>query len=157
MTHRSRGDAPSFFAGFSELAAVSVLEQVPMSARILVVDDDDAIRRLVGTVLRRQQYETEDAANGLEAMEKLSARPFDAVFLDLMMPIRDGYDVVTYLQGREDRPYVVVMTAAGTKGTRNLDPQVVRRILYKPFDIRDVIAAAAECIGTGTDAAHGGP
>lgn len=120
-----------------------------MPARILVVDDDDAIRRLVGTVLRRQKYETEDASNGLEAMEKLSARSFDAVFLDLMMPIRDGYDVVTYLRGREDRPYVVVMTAAGTKGTRNLDPEVVRRILYKPFDIQDVIVAAAECTGSG--------
>jgi two-component system, OmpR family, response regulator ResD len=119
-----------------------------MAARILVVDDDDGIRRLVSTVLRRERYETEEAANGEEAIDKLDAAEYDAMFLDLMMPIRNGYEVLAHLRERQvARKCVIVMTAAGRRGTRDLDQTLVHRVLHKPFDIQDVVTAAALCIG----------
>jgi two-component system response regulator ResD len=121
-----------------------------MGSRLLVVDDDDAIRRLVSAVLRRQSYEVEEARDGSEAIGKLAARDYDAMFLDLMMPVRDGYEVLAYLRERRiDRKCVVVMTAAGTRGTRDLDLTLVHRVLHKPFDIADILAAADECTESG--------
>lgn len=118
-----------------------------MASRFLVVDDDDGIRRLVATVLRRQRYETEEARDGKEAIDKLAAGPYDALFLDLMMPICSGYEVLAYLRKQQtDRKCVVVMTAAGTRGTRELDLTLVHRVLHKPFDIHDVITAAGDCL-----------
>jgi DNA-binding response OmpR family regulator len=116
-------------------------------ACFLVVDDDDGIRGLVSAVLRRQNYEIEEASNGKEAIEKLTDRSYDALFLDLMMPFRDGYEVLAFLlEQHSRRKCVVVMTAAGTRGTRTLDATLVSRVLHKPFDLVDVVSAAAEAI-----------
>lgn len=123
--------------------------------RFLVVDDDDSIRRLVTAVLRRQQYETDQARDGREAIEKLSVDEYDVLFLDLMMPICDGYEVLAFLRRQQiERKCVVVMTAAGARGTDRLDLTLVHRVLHKPFNIADVISAAEECSGkpsTGTE------
>jgi CheY-like chemotaxis protein len=116
--------------------------------RFLIVDDDDAIRRLVVAVLRRQQYETDVARDGREAIEKLSAARYDVLFLDLMMPVCTGYEVLEFMREQQGivRKCVVVMTAAGTRGMSHLDLTLVHRVLHKPFDIADILAAAAECI-----------
>lgn len=121
-----------------------------MGSRFLVVDDDDAIRRLVSAVLRRRQIDIDEACDGREAIEKLTATSYDALFLDLMMPFCTGYEVLAFLrEQRVERKCVVVMTAAGRDATRNLDRSLVHRVLHKPFAIEDVIAAAAECTGAG--------
>ncbi len=122
-----------------------------MPLRVLVVDDDDAIRRLVSAVLRRQQFETDEARDGREAIGKMAGSAYDALFLDLMMPVCDGYQVLAFMREQQvERKCVVVMTAAGMRGTRDLDLSLVHRVLHKPFDIQDVIAAAMECVGPST-------
>jgi CheY-like chemotaxis protein len=119
-----------------------------MAGRFLVVDDDDSIRRLVSAVLRRQQYETDEARDGQEAIEKLARSKYDALFLDLMMPVRSGYEVLAFLRQQQlDHKCVVVMTAAGLRGTKELDMTLVSRVLNKPFNIVDVLEAAEECYG----------
>jgi DNA-binding response OmpR family regulator len=119
-----------------------------MAVRFLVVDDDDAIRRLVTAVLRRQQYETDEARDGREAIEKLTAARYDVLFLDLMMPVCNGFEVLEFMRRqRIERKCVVVMTAAGTRGTKDLDLTLVHRVLHKPFNITEVLAAAEECAG----------
>jgi CheY-like chemotaxis protein len=115
--------------------------------RFLVVDDDDGIRRLVSTVLRRQEYEIEEASNGQEAIEKLGDRAYDGLFLDLMMPVCTGYQVLAFMREQQiERKCVVVMTAAGARGTRNLDDVLVHRVLHKPFDLADILDAAAKVV-----------
>ena len=122
-----------------------------MTARFLVVDDDDSIRRLVTAVLRRQRYEADEASDGSQAIEKLSGRGYDAIFLDLMMPVCDGYEVLAFLRERQlSGNRVVIMTAARAYGVQELDPVRIRRVLHKPFDIQDVLSAAAECVGEST-------
>lgn len=123
-----------------------------MPGRFLIVDDDDGIRGLVSAVLRRKDYETDEARNGQEAIEKLTDHAYDALFLDLMMPVRNGYEVIAFLRERNiERKCVVVMTAAGTRGVRDLDPALVVRVLHKPFDIADVVDAAALCVTRGEE------
>ncbi|HYK05135.1 MAG TPA: response regulator [Thermoanaerobaculia bacterium] len=118
-----------------------------MAPCFLVVDDDDGIRRLVSTVLRRQKYEIDDARDGGEAISKLANGTYDGLFLDLMMPICNGYEVLAFMREQQiDRKCVVVMTAAGTRGTKELDLTLVHRVLHKPFDIADILAAAAEVL-----------
>ncbi|HWN67048.1 MAG TPA: response regulator, partial [Haliangium sp.] len=68
-----------------------------LEKRILIVDDDDAIRALVVTVLRRRGYRLDTARNGLEALEKLKNCRYSLVVLDLMMPRMSGYDVLDTL------------------------------------------------------------
>lgn len=117
-----------------------------MGSRFLVVDDDDAIRRLVTAVLRRHRIDTDEARDGREAIEKLTAASYDALFLDLMMPVCTGYEVLAFLrEQRVERKCVVVMTAAGRDATRMLDRSLVHRVLHKPFVIEDIVAAAEEC------------
>jgi len=98
-------------------------------------------------VLRRQQYAVDVARDGQEAIEKLRERAYDGLFLDLMMPVCNGYEVLAFLREQQiERKCAVVMTAAGTRGTRELDHGLVHRVLHKPFDLVDVIDAAARVL-----------
>jgi CheY-like chemotaxis protein len=116
--------------------------------RVLVVDDDDAIRAMVERVLKREQYEVESARDGFEAIEKLTRNDYTTVLLDLMMPRVDGHGVLRYLEERPTAPAVIVMTAnmQGANETANARP--VFRVLSKPFDIRQLVSHVQECVST---------
>lgn len=122
-------------------------EQYPKK-RILVVDDDDAIRTMVERILKREHYEVEGARDGFEAIEKLSRNDFTTVLLDLMMPRVDGHGVLRYLEERPKAPAVILMTAnlQGAQETAGAPP--VFRVLSKPFDIRQLVTHVNECAAT---------
>jgi CheY-like chemotaxis protein len=122
-------------------------EQYPKK-RVLIVDDDDAIRMMVERVLKREQYEVESARDGFEAIEKLSRNDFTTVLLDLMMPRVDGHGVLRYLEERPAAPAVILMTAnlQGAQETASAAP--VFRVLSKPFDIRQLVSHVRECAAT---------
>src|SRR5687768_13325907 len=69
---------------------------------ILVVDDDEDIRTVVSHNLEGDGFHVVCAAGGDEAMEKVSAEQPDLVILDIMMPVRDGYDVLAEIRGRPE-------------------------------------------------------
>ncbi len=116
--------------------------------RVLIVDDDGAIRTLLSTVLKRRQYELALARNGLEAIEAIGSSTFDAIILDLMMPKVDGFEVIDYLErlspGLPERR-VIILTAAAGKDLRKLDGQKVFRVIRKPFDLDELVEAVNEC------------
>ncbi|MDQ3280983.1 MAG: response regulator [Acidobacteriota bacterium] len=115
--------------------------------KVLVVDDDDAIRAMVERVLRRERFEVEVARDGYEAIEKLAQNDYATVLLDLMMPRVDGHGVLRYLETERpmDTPRVIVMSAnlQGAAETANQKP--VFRVVPKPFDIRQLISHVREC------------
>lgn len=114
--------------------------------RVLVVDDDDAIRRLLKIVLERRGYEAAEARHGGEAIERLIEDDFSAVVLDLMMPVVNGYDVIDYLRlHHPDRKCVIIMTAAGSRGTQHLDRSVIHEVLYKPFELDHMVRLVEQC------------
>jgi two-component system response regulator ResD len=133
---------------FASQAATEVLlsEQYPKK-KILVVDDDDAIRAMVERVLKREQYDVESARDGHEAIEKLNRNDYATVLLDLMMPRVDGHGVLRYLEENHEvpKPFVIVMTANLQGASETAAARPVFRILSKPFDIRQLVDHVREC------------
>lgn len=126
------------------------LECTPLmseSLPVLVVDDDDAIRSLVVRVLRREQYETAEAAHGGQALERLRERPFAAMILDLMMPVMNGIEVIRYLETHDDAgaPCVIVVSAAAERELQQIQSASVHAVLRKPFELPALIAAVRDC------------
>lgn len=115
--------------------------------RILVVDDDDAIRLMVERVLRREKYEVESARDGHEAIEKLSRHDYGTVLLDLMMPRVDGHGVLRFLETKqpEAKPRVIVMTANLPSAQDTAEAKPVFRILSKPFDLSQLVSHVRDC------------
>jgi CheY-like chemotaxis protein len=116
--------------------------------RVLVVDDEPAIRALVAKIVERAGFSVDVAADGQEAVDKIARAEYAVIVLDLMMPAMSGYEFVEYLQQRGGkRPSVIVITAAAEASmTRQLDPSIVHSIVRKPFDINvlaDLVTAAA--------------
>ena len=114
---------------------------------VLVVDDDDAIRKLVVRVLRREHYETSEAVHGREALDRMREKPFATVVLDLMMPIMTGIEVIQYLETHDDAgsPCVIVVSAAAERQLEQIQSPTVHAVLRKPFELPDLIAAVREC------------
>lgn len=105
--------------------------------RVLVVEDDAAVRRLIATIVRRLGLEVDTAEDGIVAIERLQAGPYDLVVLDLMMPRMDGLSFLNELaEGnvRHDGP-IVVMTAAADALVAKIDGTRVQAVMRKPFEV----------------------
>ena len=116
--------------------------------RVLVVDDETAIRALIAKIVQRAGFTVETARDGAEAIEKLRESSFSVMVIDLMMPVVTGYDVIKHVRESDIRNLaVIVITAGDTAAIRRLDPGLVHTVLRKPFDIDvlgDLIIAAAQ-------------
>jgi DNA-binding response OmpR family regulator len=116
--------------------------------RVLVADDEAAIRALVAKIIERAGFAVDTARDGREAIDKHNESEYDVLVIDLMMPNIDGYGVVDFLRERGGpQPAVILVTAADAAAVRKLDGAFVHSVLRKPFDIdvlADLISAAAQ-------------
>jgi len=110
-------------------------------ARILVVDDEPAVQSALSRALGMERYEVAHAADGLQALERLGERPFEAVILDIAMPRLDGLEVCRRLREGGDRTPVLMLTARGEVDDRvaGLDAGA-DDYLVKPFALRELLA-----------------
>ena len=113
--------------------------------RILIVDDDDAIRALLFTVLRRRGFKADGARNGVEALARMRTCRYTVMLLDLMMPMKSGWDVMDELKSMpaDTRPVVIVLTAGNEP--RDLDSTLVAASIRKPFDVTLIVNTVMEC------------
>ncbi len=111
-----------------------------MTARVLVVDDDPAVRAAVSRALR-VDYEVDEAVDGADALAKHAASPADAIVLDLLMPQVGGLDVCRALRRREDPVPVLIVTARDAVDDRveGLDAGA-DDYLVKPFAVEELRA-----------------
>ena len=109
--------------------------------RILVVDDESAVREAVERALRLDGYEVAVAGDGREALETLEERAADAVVLDVLMPRIDGLELCRRLRGRGDRTPVLMLTARDAVADRvaGLDAGA-DDYLVKPFALEELLA-----------------
>src|SRR4051812_9639558 len=111
---------------------------------ILVVEDDDAIRGLVSEVLRDDEYQVQEATNGVEALEALRDTRPDLIVLDLMMPVMDGWTFVEECRKKSwcgEVPIVVTSASHDLPRTAaRLSSFGVRTCLAKPFDVDGLLA-----------------
>lgn len=111
-----------------------------MSARILVVDDDDSMRRFVERNLTARGFEVTTAANGLEALALVGKNHPDLILLDIMMPRMDGLETCRRIRESSVMP-IIAVTALDTEGdkVRILD-QGADDCLVKPFGVDELMA-----------------
>jgi CheY-like chemotaxis protein len=116
--------------------------------RILVIDDDLAIRVLLQAVLRRMKFDVALAEDGAAGLDKLQGEDrFDLVLLDLMMPLVNGYEFIERVERLAiDRPHIIVFTAAGKRGVDKIPPGSICASILKPFDLEKFIDLIGECL-----------
>ena len=116
-------------------------------ARILIADDDQAIRQLLMTIMQRERLQYDAVADGIEAIEKLEQHDYAVILLDLMMPRLDGFGVIDYLEKNPPaiKPVVLVITAYADQRFKQVDPNIVSGILRKPFEVADLGSLVRLC------------
>ena len=110
--------------------------------KILIVDDEAEIRDLIKDFLMKENFETESACNGREALEKLTGRQndFDLVLLDIMMPEIDGTEMVKILRKSSNIP-VIFLTSKNDEIDKILGLEIgADDYITKPFNPREMIA-----------------
>ncbi len=118
--------------------------------RILVVDDDPEIRRILVTALRLRSLQIDEASDGASALALVRENHYAVVLLDIMMPGVDGFGVLDALNQETNPPVVLVVSGAGKQVLDRVDTSKIHGIVKKPFDpleIADVVSACAEIRG----------
>jgi two-component system, OmpR family, response regulator MprA len=110
-------------------------------ARVLVAEDDRAVRDSIERALAFEGYEVGTASDGAEALDRVSATEPDAIVLDVMMPRVDGLDVCRELRARGDRTPILILTARHKVADRvsGLDAGA-DDYLVKPFALEELLA-----------------
>lgn len=107
---------------------------------VLVVDDDEDIRRILALVFAEFGFSAEEAATGREAVGRLEEGEYDLVVLDLAMPEGDGFSVLSHLQAKDRMPRVAVLTAKTSESDRRRAYELgAIDLTTKPFDPYELV------------------
>ena len=135
---------------FCSQAVQTELSDSGKAVRVLVVDDDPSIRRMIMAALRREGYAFGEAANGKEALEAMRNDRPDVVILDLMMPIVSGWDVLRERASDPDLlsiPVIVVSANRSAELASAMDKGICA-FLPKPFDIVALSSLVRNCMAS---------
>jgi DNA-binding response OmpR family regulator len=106
-------------------------------ARILLVDDEQAVQKLLTYPLRKEGYEVVEAKDGQEALDRFSEERFDLVVLDIMLPKLDGIEVCRRLRTRSQVP-IIMLTAKGDEVDKVAGLEMgADDYITKPFSVRE--------------------
>jgi DNA-binding response OmpR family regulator len=108
--------------------------------RILVVDDAEPMRFLLGSVFRSIGHDVVTLASGTEVEAALAAAPVDVVFTDVVMPDSSGWDVLRHVRDRWPTLPVVFMTGWDDAAKKSREGLVPDAVLEKPFSLDKVRA-----------------
>lgn len=123
-------------------------EDGPVRTRkILIVDDEPFILKSLSFVLSKEGFQIETANNGLEAMEKIEKNKPEIVFLDIMMPKKNGMEVCQWIREnpRLKDIYVIILTAKGQEMDREKGFSIgADEYMTKPFSPSSVVKRLRE-------------
>ncbi len=120
---------------------LSLLSRKP---RLLLLDDDPSMQRLVTTMLKREGYRIDVVASGSQAIGMVQRTKYDALLLDVMTPTDGGMTVIRYL--REASPALlrrIVLVTASPPSVLAAVADEVFAIVHKPFEPKDLVATVA--------------
>ena len=113
----------------------------------LIVEDDEAIRALYVAAFRLRGFLVDEAEFAHVAIDRLSERAYDVLVLDLMLPIESGVYVVDKVRTLPPpRPEIIIITGADSSAVKAIDRSLVRAILFKPINVKALIAYATEVV-----------
>jgi two-component system KDP operon response regulator KdpE len=111
----------------------------PSQIRILVVDDEPQIRRLLRTSLGQQKFEVAEAGNAAVALKRLAAEEFDLVILDLGLPDRSGIDVIEEVRKISAVPIIVLSVRSDEAGKVKALELGADDYITKPFGMAELV------------------
>ena len=113
----------------------------------LIVEDDEAIRALYVAAFRLRGFLVDEAEFAHVAIDRLSERAYDVLVVDLMLPIESGVYVVDKVRTlAPPRPEIIIITGADSSAVKAIDRSLVRAILFKPINVKALIAYAMEVV-----------
>ena len=128
-------------------AAPGVCMSEEHQKRVLVVEDDPAVREMMSMALRQKLLQVDEAADGEEALALLREHRYAVLLLDLLMPTMDGLALLRELDHVPmiHAPVVLVVTGADRKLISRLDSQRIHGVIRKPFDPEELAALVRSC------------
>ncbi|MFQ5797348.1 MAG: response regulator [Bacteroidota bacterium] len=110
------------------------------TARILAVDDDPAMLRMIRELLGKEKFSVTTADGGREGMKRFNRTPFDLVLLDIDMPEVSGFEVLTHIRPRSPDVKVIMVTGLDDlkHGMRAMESGA-NGYITKPFNIQDFV------------------
>lgn len=134
-------------------------------AQILIIDDDDQLRRMMRQMLEGAGHTVTEAEDGRRGFEAFSAEPSDLVVTNLFMPERDGLEVIKAVRGSGAAVPIVLVSGAGAAGApstsyasnmfRIAEKFGASRVLQKPFDRDALVGTISDLLARGPGAAPG--
>jgi DNA-binding response OmpR family regulator len=123
-------------------------------SRVLIVDDEARIRDVLARVLTREGHSVETAADGVDALDVLGSRQIELVLLDLLMPRKNGLQVLREMRPGPHRPPVIVLSAVDEVAAtvQALDAGAVDYV-NKPFRTAELLARVRRHLTTSTPSA----
>ena len=116
--------------------------------KILLVDDDPVVKKLLKSCLNRNKYVLMTASNGVEGFSKVVDDRPDLIILDVLMPQLDGYDFVKELNRRGELKKISVIILTGRDGLQDLfKNEGVEDYFVKPLLTEDILNRVEELIG----------
>ena len=121
-----------------DMAQKQEIGPITGAARLLLVDDSEIERSALGTILRRRDYEVDEAADGNAALLLLKKRAYDLLLLDLQLPGVDGFDILAFIQ--QSLPDLPVIVLSGLPfeeigdGLHRIPGGELPPLIFKPVD-----------------------
>ncbi len=116
--------------------------------RVLVVDDEEALRYLLSTELAAEGYDVETAGDGDEAIETIKQKDYDVVLLDIKMPRVDGFEVLRFIKQNKPEIKVIMLTAyADVKNAIEALKLGASDFVSKPYDLEDILTSINRALG----------
>lgn len=130
----------------------AILSGVCEMLRVLVVDDEPAVRDTVSRALERAGHDTVAVATGMAGMAELKARAFDAIVTDICMPEQNGIELIRTLRAAEPNVPILAISGGGVFGIDGSLPTAqmlgARATLRKPFAPSELVAAVEAITAT---------
>ncbi|OYD06092.1 response regulator transcription factor [Paludifilum halophilum] len=119
------------------------------SKRILIIEDEAKIARVIKLELEYEGYGVETAADGAKGLEKAKTEGWDLILLDIMLPCLNGIEVLRRLRSEDQTTPIILLTARDTVPDKvtGLD-QGANDYITKPFEIEELLARIRACIRT---------
>jgi two-component system, NtrC family, nitrogen regulation response regulator NtrX len=126
-------------------------KNAPTVARILIVDDEQPIRRALKSVLDNEPYEVDEAVDGIDGIEQAKKKKYDVIFLDIRMPRMDGLEAISKILEVSPDSSIVMISGHGDIATA---VDSVRRgafdYLQKPLDLNRVLITIRNALNRST-------
>jgi CheY-like chemotaxis protein len=119
-------------------------------ARVLLIDDDPATRRVLKLLLERAGYEVTDVSDGELGVRSYRAEPADLVLTDILMPEKEGLELIRELKQDFPESKIVAMSGGGRTGNLDFLPLAERlgadRVLSKPIDRQELLQTLGDLL-----------